>query len=496
MSGCATPDRNFGGSILLTGATGYIGGRLLRRLEADSRHLRCMARRPEVLKPRVRDTTEVVAGDLLAPDTLSSAMRGITTAYYLVHSMASNGDFAEEDRSAAAAFAAAAREAGVGRIVYLGGLGSESELSHHLASRQEVGEILRSSGIPTIEFRASIIIGSGSLSFEMIRSLVEKLPVMVTPRWVHTLSQPIAIEDVIEYLVGALNLKPNESGIFEIGGAEQASYGDIMSAYASQRNLKRVMISVPVLTPRLSSLWLGLITPVYARVGRKLVESLRNQTVVEDPRAVSVFPVQPLGLADAIGRALVNEDQEFAETRWCDAVSSSGHTRPGGSPVYGNRIVDSRQRSVPVAPHVAFAPIRRIGGDAGWYGVNWLWRLRGALDLLIGGPGMRRGRRDPKQPTIGETLDFWRVEAYEPNQVLRLSAEMRVPGRAWLQFEVQPTEYGSQIRQTAEFDPRGFLGLAYWYCLFPLHHVIFERMLGQIARLAIAEQTQAQGSEA
>ena len=294
--------------ILLTGATGYIGGRLRRRLEAESRALRCLARRPEALEPQVAPSTEVVHGDLLKPETLPAAMRGISTAYYLVHSMASGGDFAREDRQAAKGFASAARAAGVKRIVYLGGLGSEDGLSDHLASRQEVGRILRDSGTQTIELRASIIIGSGSLSFEMIRALVERLPVMVTPRWVRTLAQPISIEDVIEYLVAALDAPTGRSLVLEIGGADRASYGDIMAEYARQRGLRRMMIAVPVLTPRLSSLWLALVTPLYARVGRKLVESLRNETTVGDPSGMEMFDIRPCGLSEAIRRALAEED--------------------------------------------------------------------------------------------------------------------------------------------------------------------------------------------
>ena len=314
---------------------------------------------------------------------------------------------------------------------------------------------------------------------------------MVTPRWVRTLAQPIAVEDVIEYLVAVLESPAGRSLILEIGGADRASYGDIMSEYARQRGLRRVMISVPVLSPRLSSLWLGLITPVYARVGRKLVESLRNETTVGDAEALRMFRIYPRGLSEAIRRALANEDREFAETRWSDAISSAGAAPPEAGARYRTRIVDSRTRVVPVPVPQAFAPIRRIGGKSGWYGLNWLWRVRGALDLLVGGVGMRRGRKDPEQPTPGGTTDFWRVEAYEPNRLLRLSAEMRLPGRAWLQFEVEPAGPGSRIRQTAEFDPLGFLGLAYWYILYPLHHLVFERMLQRIAQLAVEEEREA-----
>ena len=479
--------------ILLTGSTGYIGGRLLRRLEADSFPVRCLVRRPEVLGPQVAATIKVAGGDLLKPETLPAAMRGITTAYYLVHSMASEADYADQDRTAAKAFSSAARDEGVQRIVYLGGLGSGKDLSGHLRSRQEVGRILRSSGVTTIEFRASIIIGSGSLSFEMIRSLVEKLPVMLTPRWVHTMSQPIAVEDVIEYLHAALKAPLEGSRVIEIGGSEQASYADIMTEYGRQRGLRRKMISVPVLSPRLSGLWLGLITPIYARIGRKLVESLRNKTVVDRAAASEIFSIRPRGLAPAIRRALVNEDRGFAETRCSDAVSSLGSTSSRSGVRYRTRIVDSRVRFVPVPAPQAFTPIRRIGGEAGWYGSNWLWRVRGALDLLAGGPGMRRGRKDSEHPAIGETFDFRRVEAYEENRLLRLRAEMRLPGRAWLQFEVEPHGSGSWVRQTAEFAPLGFLGLAYWYGLYPLHYIVFTRLLREIAFLAVRETWEPKG---
>ena len=308
-----------GGLIALTGATGYVGGRLLHALEARGERVRCLSRRPEYLSARVGPGTEVVHGDVLRPRTLRPALEGVETAYYLVHSMGSGGSFVEADRKAAAAFGRAARAAGVRRIVYLGGLG-EGDLSEHLASRHEVGRILRESGVPTIEFRASIVIGSGSASFEMLRALVERLPVMVTPRWVTTRTQPIAIEDVLAYLLAALDYEPDGGEVFEIGGADVCSYLDLMHEYADRRGLRRHMVPVPVLTPRLSSLWLHLVTPVYAGIGRELVDSLRNETVVNDPRALEVFPVRPRSSAEAVARALANEDNEIAETRWSDEV--------------------------------------------------------------------------------------------------------------------------------------------------------------------------------
>jgi uncharacterized protein YbjT (DUF2867 family) len=479
--------------VLLTGATGYIGGRLLKALEKTGCPIRCLARHPEFLQQRIAPGTEVVQGDCFDQASLPPAMKGVHTAYYLVHSMGSSGKFEEEDRQAARNFAESARQAGVRRIIYLGGLGAEGpSLSTHLRSRQEVADILRSSGVPTIEFRASIVIGSGSLSFEMIRALVQRLPVMICPRWVGVKAQPIAVEDLISYLLQALDLPVGDAAVFEIGGADQVSYGEIMQEYARQCGLRRWMIPVPVLTPRLSSLWLGLVTPIYARIGRKLVDSMRNPTLVQNPSALRVFDIRPRGLKDAIERALNNENVEFAETSWSDALSSSGRTRPWGGVRFGTRLVDSRTLRVPVTPAAAFAPIRRIGGATGWYFAGFLWWLRGFLDLLVGGVGMRRGRRNAETLAVGDALDFWRVEAFEPNRRLRLVAEMKVPGRAWLQFEVepidsQPNSQASSIHQTAIFDPAGLGGLVYWYVLYPAHRWIFAGMLRAIALRAELE---------
>lgn len=472
--------------ILLSGATGYVGGRLCRRLESGNHRVRCMARRPETLKERVDEKTEVVFGDVLQLDSLREALRDVHSAYYLVHSMGAGPEFENIDREGAKNFAQAARTAGVRRIIYLGGLGIDSaELSPHLRSRNEVGEILRESGIVTIEFRASIVLGSGSLSFEMIRSLVEQLPALVTPSWVRVQAQPIAVDDLLDYLVAALDLEADQSHLYEIGGADQVSYGDLMREYARQRGLHRVMLPVPVLTPWLSSLWLGLVTPLYARIGRKLIQSIRNPTVVRDTSALSAFGMRPRGMSEAIALALKNEEQEMIETRWYDAASSAGLQKNWTGVRFGNRILDSRTIEVAAPPEKAFAPILKIGGSNGWYAYNWLWRLRGALDLLLGGVGMRRGRRDSGSLRVGDALDFWRVEVYEPNSRLRLVAEMRVPGRAWLEFEVTPSAKGSTIHQTAVYDPVGLLGLLYWYALHPVHGLVFDGMLRGIARAAM-----------
>ncbi len=475
--------------ILLTGATGYVGGRLLPALLARGEQVRCFARRPEAIQPR--PGLEVVAGDALDGSAVRRALEGVDVAYYLIHAMGSPDGFEQLDRRTALIFAEAAREAGVGRLVYLGGLGEGSQLSPHLSSRQEVGLVLASTGVAMIEFRASIVIGSGSLSFELVRSLTERLPVMITPRWVRTRAQPIAIEDVVSYLVAALDVEPAGHEVFEIGGADIATHGELMGEYARQRGLRRLLIPVPFLTPRLSSLWLGLVTPVYARVGRKLIESLPNETVVRDPSALERFRIRPRGYREAIARALVNEDREFAETRWSDALSAGQRTSRAPRGHARGRLVDSRTRDVPVAPAQAFAPVRRIGGRTGWYYADTLWRLRGFVDLLAGGVGLRRGRNDPELPTVGAALDFWRVEAYEPDRLLRLRAEMRLPGRAWLQFEVDGDEQGSRIHQTAIFDPIGVAGLLYWFALLPLHRLVFAGTLAGIAQEATPAPTPA-----
>lgn len=468
--------------MLLTGATGYVGGRLLKKLEALGVTTRCLARRPEHLRDRIGPCVEVVAGDVMDTLSVAAALAGVHTAYYLVHSMGSNGSFEDQDRLGAQIFAQAARTTGVQRIVYLGGLGDEQEsLSPHLRSRHEVGDILRASGIPVIEFRASIVLGSGSLSFELIRSLVERLPVMILPRWVRVPAQPIAINDVLSYLVAALELPLSGSRTYEIGGADKVTYTDLMNQYASQRGLKRWLIPVPVLTPYLSSLWLGLVTPVFARIGRKLIESIRHPTIVRDPTALTDFSIHPVGVREAIADALRNEDEELAQTHWSDALSSSGTARSWFGVQFGPRLVDSRTVTVEATAAEAFAPVQRIGGKKGWYCANWLWRLRGTLDLLVGGVGLRRGRRDPESLRVGDTVDCWRVEALEPNRLLRLAAEMKVPGRAWLEFEVTESDGKSTLRQTAIFDPAGLLGRAYWYVVYPCHQYVFAGMLRGIA---------------
>jgi uncharacterized protein YbjT (DUF2867 family) len=472
--------------VLLTGASGYVGGRLLKVLEAHGHQVRCIARRPEYVTPRVAPGTEVVAGDVLDRTSLFSALQGIDCAYYLVHSMGASAGFEERDRAGAGNFAEAARTAGVRRIIYLGGLGREDEeLSAHLRSRHEVGRILRTSGVTTVELRASIVLGSGSLSFEMIRSLTERLPAMVMPRWVSVLAQPIGIDDLIEYLVLSIGVHVEDSVVVEVGGAERLSYRDLMVEYAKQRGLKRLMIPVPVLTPKLSSLWLGLVTPLFARIGRKLIDSIKHPTVVTSDLAYRLYDIRPDGAAAAIRKALAGEEREFADTRWSDSLSSAG-LEPAAPGVYrlGSRLIDIRSLKVNASPADAFEPIVSIGGKNGLYAHRALWRLRAALDLLLGGVGRRRGRPEHRDLQPGDTLDFWRVEAVEQDKRLRLLAEMKLPGRAWLEFEVTPNDGEAVITQSSIFYPKGLSGLVYWYGLYPLHAFVFKGMLREIGRRA------------
>ena len=481
----ALPKRSL---ILLTGASGYIGGRLLPSLENQGYRLRCVARRPEVLKPKVGPFTEVITGDVLDRSSLDSALRGVDVAYYMVHSMSSSGLFEETDRQAARNFSEAAKAAGVKGLIYVGGLGSdEEELSTHLRSRHEVGDILRQSGLPVCEFRASAVIGSGSASFELIRALVERLPIMVTPKWCKGKTQPIAIDDLLDYLIEALRIPLSKYRIYEVGGADQVSYAEMMRAYGRQRGLKPLIIPVPVLTPWLSALWLGLITPLYARIGRAIIESIVHVTVVRDHAALTTFSVRPMGIDAAIRRASAHEETHFAATRWSDALSSSGKLPSWGGVQFGTRLVDSRTLTVEAPSEIAFKHIERIGGDNGWYAWNWLWRVRGFIDLLEGGVGLRRGRPSTTILHVGDTVDSFRVELIEPSRCLRLKSEMHLYGRAWLEFEVTGSGSSSTIRQTAIFDPVGLIGQIYWYSLYLPHELVFRGMLRGIAQAALQE---------
>jgi uncharacterized protein YbjT (DUF2867 family) len=470
---------------LVTGATGYVGGRLVPRLLEAGRRVRVLARDPARLAGRPwAGEVEVVRGDVLDPSTLPGALQGVEVAYYLVHSMGEHAAFAERDRDAARAFGLAARDAGVKRIVYLGGLGAAGTgLSDHLRSRQETGDALRSGGVPVTEFRAAVIVGSGSISFEMIRWLVERLPVMICPRWVFQRIQPVAITDVLSYLVEAPRVPGSADRIVEIGGADVLTYREMMLGYAARRGLRRYLIPVPVLTPRLSSHWVRWMTPVPAAIARPLVEGLRNEVIVRDDSALRLFPaIRPLSYAEALDRALERLERGEVETAWSDALSNS----PPGVPTVTlstveGMIIERRALQVDLPPGPLFRAFTGLGGARGWLYWNWAWEIRGVLDQLVGGPGFRRGRRDPDSLRPGDALDFWRVEAVEPGRLLRLRAEMKVPGRAWLQFEAQPHDGGSLLSQTAYFAPHGLAGHLYWYALYPIHAAIFGNLVRCVA---------------
>ena len=478
--------------ILVTGATGYIGGRIVPRLLRLGYRVRVLVRDPARLQGREwMDMVDVVQGDVLVPESLGAVMDGISAAYYFIHSMSNSDNFHERDLVAARNFGEAAKNAGVEQIVYLGGLGDpETDLSHHLESRQATGLALAEAGVPVTEFRAAIIVGSGSVSFEMIRYLTERIPVMICPKWVFTRVQPIAIDDVLTYLTAALENTECRGKVIEIGGTDVFTYGDMMKGYATVRGLQRALIPVPVLTPRLSSYWVHWMTPVPASITRPLVEGLRNEVIVRDETARDIFPeISPVDYTTAVERALANLETRQVETRWTDAmVSSMGDFSPVVLTTLEGMIIERREAEVRASSPKIYHSFTRLGGEVGWLYFDWAWRLRGALDRVLGGVGLRRGRRDPFDIRIGDALDFWRVEAVEEGKLLRLRAEMKVPGMAWLQFEVNPKENGiSQLRQTAYFAPKGLSGLLYWYVLYPLHALIFSGLVQELKKLAEAE---------
>lgn len=477
--------------ILVTGANGYVGGRLVPLLLARSHTVRCMVRDPARLQGRAwAEHVDIVTGDVLAPTSLVAALANVDVAYYLIHSLGAGRDFHDHDVRAARAFGEAAAAAGVARIIYLGGLGDANDaLSEHLRSRQDTGTALRGAGVPVTEFRAAVIVGSGSVSFEMIRYLAERVPVMICPSWVYTRIQPIAIRDVIHYLADAIDTPASAGQTIEIGGSDVLTYGEMMMSYARLRRLRRWLVPVPFLTPRLSSYWVHLVTPIPASIARPLIDGLRNEVVVRDPRARTMFPrIEPVSYAEAVRRALVKIDGANVETAWSDALTSS---RLSSEPVvlttFEGMTLERRQLTVRATPERVFAVISALGGATGWLRLNWAWQLRGLLDRLVGGVGMRRGRRDPHELRVGDAVDFWRVEAVEPGRLVRLRAEMKVPGRAWLEFRVKPEGEGESratIVQTAYFAPKGLFGVLYWYALYPLHGLIFGGMIREIARRA------------
>ncbi len=476
------------GRVLVTGASGYVGGRLVPELLAHGHRVRCLARDPRKLAAaRWRADVEVVAGDIAGD--LSAAMDGIDVAVFLVHSIGEGPDWVEREHAIAENFRTAAEAAGVRRIVYLGGLGADGgELSDHLRSRHDVGTILASGPVETVELRAAVVIGSGSASFEMLRYLTEVLPVMVTPKWVHTRCQPISIRDVLRYLVLVIEHPGPLAGVLEIGGPDVVSYAEMMGIYATEAGLtRRRLIPVPVLSPRLSSLWIGLVTPVPARLARPLVDSLVTPVVVTDPRAERLFPFERVPLREAIHRAIGRTAVGDIPTKFDDASSpvwQVAATDPDWTG--GTELTDVRRRMVATDPPLVWAAVCRVGGAHGWYSGRFLWRVRGLLDRLAGGPGLRPGRRHPDRLAVGEPVDFWRVEDLEPDRRLVLHAEMRLPGEAWLEWDLVPVPGGTEVVQTARFRPRGLFGRAYWYAVAPFHRLVFPGLLDGIGRDAIA----------
>ncbi|WP_326798276.1 SDR family oxidoreductase [Streptomyces sp. NBC_01808] len=484
-------------NCLVTGASGYIGGRLVPELLEAGCRVRCLARTPGKLRdhPWAGDV-EVVRGDVTDEESVGAALRGMDVAYYLVHALGSGGGFEETDRRAARVFARQADAAGVRRIVYLGGLTPrgvpEASLSPHLRSRAEVGRIFLDGAVPATVLRAAVVIGSGSASFEMLRYLTERLPVMVTPRWVDTRTQPIGVRDVLRYLVGSAAMPPDVDRAFDIGGPDVLTYREMMREYAATAGLrKRLILPVPVLTPGLSSHWIGLVTPVPAAIARPLTESLRHEVVCREhdiARYVPDLPGRPLPFGEALALALRRVGEARVATRWSSAAVPGAPSDPlPTDPDWagGSLYEDERQLSVDVPPDVLWKVIEGIGGDNGWYSFPLAWAVRGWLDRFAGGVGLRRGRRDAGRLRAGDSLDFWRVEEIEPGRLLRLRAEMRMPGLAWLEMYAEQDAAGrTRYRQRALFHPRGLLGHAYWWSVFPFHHVVFGGMARNITRAA------------
>jgi uncharacterized protein YbjT (DUF2867 family) len=471
--------------IAVTGATGYIGGRIVPRLLDSGHDVICLARTPGKLDDRLwRDRVEVRRCDVLDEEQVRAGLSGCDAAYYLIHSMGDSADFSSAEHQAASNFAVAAGSVHLQRIIYLGALGKGNDLSEHLTSRQAVGRILAEGATPVTELRAAVVIGSGSVSFEMLRYLTEVLPIMTTPRWVETRCQPIAIRDVLDYLTAALDDQPG-SNVYEIGGPDVVSYREMMQTYAKVAGLKkRTIIPVPVLTPQLSSLWIGLVTPLPVGVARPLVDSLVTEVIVEDPGA-DRFGVVPLTLEEAIESALDQHSRLDTPSRWSDA-SSSPALPLAGDPEWagGTLLTDKKVLATNATPEQLFRAFSRVGGSFGYYTMNWAWRFRGVIDTLVGGVGLRRGRRHPDVVRLHDTIDFWRVSAVRPDEHLQLSAEMKLPGEAWLEWTIESAGGQTSLEQVAYFRPRGLFGRLYWYAMLPFHGFIFGGMARKIVRAA------------
>ena len=471
--------------ILVTGASGYIGGRLLEDLLDLGYDVSSMVRRPDQFRQRFPIDHDIRYGNTLEPDSLDLALKDIDVAFYLVHSLAQDDNFEELESQSAQNFVQAAQKNGVKQIIYLGGLfNTHRPLSAHLRSRKEVGDIFRRSSIPSITFRASIILGSGSISFDMIRNLTERLPIMITPKWVRVKAQPIGISDVLLYLKAAIDLDHSDHRIYEIGGVDQVSYSDIMMEYAKQRGLWRLIIPVPVLSPYLSSLWLSIFTPIYSNIGKKLINGIKIPTIVlNQDKTFEDFDIRPISMKAAISKAITREDTEFRRTHWASSFSSSNHDIDWLEQIKGNKLVYTKKIQVNASKADSFKVLQQIGGKKGWYYANFIWKIRGFIDVFFGGPGHRRGRRHPVELHEGDFLDWWRVEEFSPSDCLRLFAEMKMPGRAWMQFELKDVSSNScDIYLSAVFDPSGLIGRLYWWSLYFVHFFIFNGMLRRLKR--------------
>lgn len=474
--------------ILATGATGYVGGRLVPRLLEAGYRVRCLVRDPNRLQGRSwLSRVEVVSGDALTPNTLAEAMHGVSVAYYLIHGKQGGKISAERDLAVARNFAQAAGEEGIERIIYLGELvDPTSDLSPYLRARHETGYILRHSRVPVTEFRAGMIIGSGSALFEMVRYVTERQPVLVCPAWFFSQAQPIAIRDVLYYLIAALETPESTGRMIEIGGPTRLTYADMLLGYAKERGLRRALIRTPFYAPRLSAYWVHMVTPIHWRVVLPLIEGLRARLIVRDGAAQKLFPqIKPIEFQTAVHLALGRIQRDNVETSWSDAlVTVAGDIKPYKLTVEEGLFIETRQLLLDLAPETVFRAFTGIGGERGWLYMDWAWGMRGWIDKAVGGVGIRRGRRHPDDIRPGESLDFWRVEEMEKNRLLRLRAEMKLPGKGWLQFESLPQNDKTLLIVTAYFAPHGLFGFLYWYAMWPFHKFIFDGLTRQVASRA------------
>jgi len=474
--------------ILVTGATGYVGGRLVPRLLDAGYRVRVLVRDSARLQGRSwLKRVDVITGDALVPESLAAALRDVSIAYYLIHGMQGGRNDADRDLQVARNFANAASQANIERIIYLGELvDPTSNLSPYLRARHETGHILRYGSVPVTEFRAGMIIGSGSVLFEMIRYLTEREPLLICPAWFFSQAQPIAVRDVLSYLIAALENPESINWLIEIGGPTRLTYADMLRGYAKERHLKRVLIRTPFYTPRLSAYWVHMVTPIHWRVLLPLIEGLRANLIVRDEAAKKLFPqIKPIDFQTAVHLALSRIQRDHVETSWSDAlVTVAGDVKPYKFTVEEGMFVETRQVLLDLKPEVVFRSYAGIGGERGWLYIDWAWGLRGWVDKAVGGVGLRRGRRHPDEIRAGESLDFWRVEEVEPDRLLRLRAEMKLPGKAWLEFSSLPQDGQTLFTVNAFFAPRGLFGFLYWYAMWLPHRFIFDGLTRRLASRA------------